>query len=305
MILDYEEYVIDIVEEYLKNSRHGTTFHSLRPLIKPSFKRAVKDSPDIYEFCDSTPQQRKILFVSNQFAPRTVLDAAEKTLQMQKRLVASLSKVILRPLHVGEYDGRSYAVFEKHIACNGRYSKKIKKLLFRASVITWLEQVAITTCSFADPEYVKKTIDALNYVLNDNNISGKSNSELRDIISDIDRGKIKYLTCLAHGDFWWGNILISNNFVNFHDFKFKIIDWGSGLVQGVPFIDLIRLLDDSRINQNAKRAILEKYALKLNILQEHINYYIYVYIGFLAQNRNEFPYERFLSLANRLLSYRM
>ncbi len=304
MILDYEEYVIDIVEEYLRSSRHGATFHSLRPLPRSGFRNLVKNGPDIYEFYDSTPKPGKLLFVSNKLAPRTVLGVAEKTFQVQKRLVPRLAEVVVCPLHVGEYDGCSYAIFEKHITCNGRYSIEIKKFLLRASVINWLEQVAITTSSLANSEYVGKFIHALSYVLNDNNIPGKDNNELENIVSDTDCGKFECRTCLTHGDFWWGNILIDNNFTNLRDFRFNVIDWGSCLIQGFPFIDLIALIDDLRIKSNAKRNILEKYALKLNIPQEHINCYIYAYIGVLGLNRNELPYERFLLRANRLLSYR-
>ncbi|MDP1702501.1 MAG: hypothetical protein Q8L53_16290 [Aestuariivirga sp.] len=309
MKLDFEEYIIDIVEScsYRLNGalRVGTT----RPIESPSFKERVADATKAFLVDGTSRENGYVLIVSNPRFPDFVNQAVSRAFDAQSVLGSSLGRAVCTPLLTGAWGGQSYAVYKRLDGYSrNKYLRRIQILSSSERIFAWLSGVFDRTKT----EY-KGAMDQERDFFNPLRILSADKS-LDDIVqkaafaleSRISRGEARTFSCLQHGDFWFGNILFYRSAASSLSpirQKFQVIDWGGSRLNGYPGIDALRF-SLSAFGQG--RVASERFCSYCDIIglsKVELSLSCVCSLGWLEANLNQFPKSRFNELASNVVRF--
>jgi len=98
---------------------------------------------------------------------------------------------------------------------------------------------------------------------------------------------------VMHGDLWLGNVMLDPSKTR----EFMIIDWGGSSVDGLPIFDLVKFAESAGLTSRALRVELSAHAERLCCSLQHTRIYLVAALGYIWQNLNQFPPERFAMMA--------
>ena len=234
--------------------------------------------------------ERKVLRISPPEFPNVVREMTHKAKMARDALGPQLGRPIPLPLQQWESEGVSCALFEEFVPISR--NKLVRWLQVRRVaplVLTWLRDVA--EIDRGPNNAVKINLEAL--------ASCPSQSVRAAALSALStmHSAARFRSAVMHGDLWTGNLLLPRS----TDREFVIIDWGGSIVDGFPIFDLVRFGEAIRLGSSAFRKELVAHARILDCELRQTRTYLLAALGHIWRNLQQFPAERFASMAARNL----
>lgn len=309
MSLNFEEFVLDIVESCAERLGNDLDMSSIHWFERPGFKDAVADSSYIF-FIDGKNREHDItLILSNKDFPETVRNACILATSIYQRLELEEQRHVVIPLLEGWYDGRSYAVFPRLEGfSNSRALRFAQKRFVKPKVAEWLANVTIQTKNYCNgpDETSRAFIEPFEYLASDIKLSLAIRKFAETYLSIDIRKKFQLFTSVHHGDFWSGNILAKRGSVpgfGFLSGEFRIIDWGTARLDGYPCIDIIRFATSLSRKTNTAGQFVHQYANATAISREEVGIYAMASLGRLGLELDQFPKPRFLAMTEWVFDF--
>jgi Phosphotransferase enzyme family len=221
---------------------------TLRSLIKPTTEARVADATTTFYIDGLARSDDCVLMVSPPDFPDVVGASAEAALSARAQLGGDLGMTVCAPILVDRWQGQSFAIYPRLQAFSqNRMVLHGQKRRAAAAILRWLSAVMDATAvkRTGAAEIEARFLRPLRQLINDDDIPERVRSSVQASLAAVEAGRVQTLTCLQHGDFWFGNIMFDRSSVpGMAPFvqRFKVIDWGSSRTDGYPGIDLVRFL---------------------------------------------------------------
>ena len=286
------------------NVRYDTA--SLSWISRPGFKGDVADAAAIFKINGENRSDDAIFIVSNPQHPDFVQAAVDKADQVRARLEPDLARPVLCPRFSGRDEGRSFAVYPvlRPISANPLLGTLQKRLL-QKSVTRWIGALCRASRRTLDraAEIDALFIRPLSYIEGQGRFSKGFREAAAQAAAAIERNEFSPVTCIQHGDFWYGNVLLNGALpLPGSRARFSVIDWGGARIDGYPFLDSLSFSQSCKRSDTAGRHILRDYAHHAGVPAEHALHYVCAGLGRLGLNRNEFPLNRYIPAAQKHFS---
>lgn len=147
MIRDFEEYIVDIVEQ--ENRIHGNKYNiaTIAPIGSQQPNERPGDSAMHLLAKGFDMRDDAVISVSNYRFPDAVSDAGERCAYIADRLPTAVAAPILRPIFMGRYGKQSYAFWPKRKALSSnRALRKIQLISINAQILDWLQRLCRASC---------------------------------------------------------------------------------------------------------------------------------------------------------------
>lgn len=272
-------------------------------LARPDFKKKVADATSVIKIGDSAGSRKFVIILSSAEYPDAVNEAVQRAAAAAANMPQRLARRVLAPIYADRVGGRSYAVYPRYFPFSkNRIVRKLEKLAIEDAVYRWLGEIAnATQTTIVDPrEIERRFIAPLDYLANETILSDGVRSAAATFLKDAARSDFTPKLIVEHGDLWLGNILSRRRspLLGGAD-DFVIIDWGASSPQGYPLYDLIRFFDSTSNDRRKLRRAILRYSVASGIAVGDLELYALAGLGRLGLNRNQFPLERYLSLAEK------
>lgn len=307
MQTNYDKYIIDIIDIASINLNVRYNIASLSWISRPNFKEQVADAALIFKIKGINGKDDAVFIVSNSDFPDFVQLAAKKAEKISTLVSAEVSSAILHPKFSGSIGKQSFSVYPMLLPISqNRLICAAQKYSIKKSVYKWIadlcisSQRSITSIDDMNEFYIKP----LSYICEESQFSDAFRKAAERTMSSIKTKQFIPICCIQHGDFWLGNILLNRDWpkVNAYGNKFSVIDWGGANINGYPFIDLLRYTTSSTRSRPALFRNLQDYSRYCSIPPDKVIDYVCAGIGWLGLNRNEFPFDRYIHLGEKLFS---
>ncbi len=231
-----------------------------------------------------------ILFVSPQAYPDAAAIQSGAMIGMAQELGEQLGRMILPIIGTGHLQNRSFLILPRCKPLKpGRLGRLFQKPMIVGKILPWLRALVLhgTDGQLADREFCI-SLDALIGMPELSDAVRDASRRSRDA---IDTGGIVVRHVPMHGDLWRNNIM-QNDAGNL-----AIIDWAGSARQGYAIYDLVRFHQSFGMARAKFAAELDWYCETLGGVDAVIAHLLGA-LGHYANRLNEFPKQRFVTLAN-------
>ncbi len=230
--------------------------------------------------------------------PHCVREAALRARSARARIDGLAGAAVLTALHLGDCDGRSFAVTRfldptRHGGIGGRW----QRWRLRGAVLHWLRDVTLRT-STALAEGDSNTYFALplEQLAAHPAVGLTVQAHARSALRDLGAGAWRPRWVLAHNDFWFGNLLHSPR-DNPAAYPFAVIDWGGSSLQGHAMYDLVCMARSMSLPHAAFQAEIRAHSNMLECEPAYALHHLTAALAHLAGNLGQWPVERFAEVA--------
>ena len=297
-----QEEIIEIAEQ--SSSRLGSRLRveSARSVEAPPPDQRVADATSAYLVDGETKDDDCVIIVSPPDFPDAVAQNASGAVIAQSLLGATLGERVGAPLLADRWRGRSYALYPRFSGfSDNRVVRRTQKLWATPAIMSWLQHSYRQTAVERGTEDIENTFLApLAVLTGDDGIPPVIRDAARAAESAVSGGRVKLVTCLAHNDFWLGNIMFERTaipgmapFVG----QFRVIDWAGCSTDGYPGFDAIRYLLSAFGRNSHRDQWMNEYCDATNLSQADISVGCFCALGRIGGNLNQFPKARFVDLA--------
>lgn len=310
MKLDYEEYVMDIVEQSSQELGNKLDVSTIRWIDRPSGKSQVQDASLAFYVDGIRRIDDAVLLISNPNYGHTVVSDIGCAREVTMRVDHEVGKHISRPIHEGTFGNQSYAFFSRLSPIS---NKKIIRVLQKRTAIKkvapWLARLAEQTRqkNYGSKDYGRLFVQPLVAITQDKDISENMKYFTNDIIKRIETEEPEFFTVAQHGDFWVGNVLFERRIlegVNPFLGDFSIIEWRGMRLDGYPFMDLVRFcLSLYNVDSPQNAMLLRKYREHLCVPKGDESVYIMLALGRLGAELDQFPKERYCAMCDTVFRF--
>jgi hypothetical protein len=269
--------------------RLGIAEPSLRLLVT---KTTVKDGTSAYLLND-----RFVVLLSPPAFPMVAEVAARRAEEARERLHPAGDAVVLTSIATGQMHGRSFSIsprcipIDKHsipFRLTGRRS-------YGKRITAWLREV-VSTAEGPTQAAAERLSENLGALLRTSalpsDLRAAATLQLRELATDSYKPRFAPM----HGDLWTGNVM------RLDPRPFVVIDWRGFLAQGFPIYDLIRSAESFRLSPQQLHSELAAHARQLDTDIEHTAVYLLAALGHIVLTLDQFPIDRFISMATRCWS---
>lgn len=250
-----------------------------------------------------TSRRSHVLILASRLEPRAMQDVADRQRRIIARLGDRTASVILTPTQLGTVDGRSFALFSyRQPLSQGRLRGRWQRWRLRRPVLAWLnDAVAETAGQATGADLQRRFLEPLWTLSQDLKLDERLREGADEAVDAAVAGRWRPFSTVAHNDLWLDNVLLAPGAVS-GGYGFVIIDWGLANPYGQPFYDLMRLAGSLRLRPASLRHAIDAHCAALACSRHDAMRYLLAGLGWLRQNLNEFPHERFVQTANRCVS---
>ena len=211
MRLDFEEYIIDIIEHV--NAARADRFlcAGIKRMAAGNAVKTVKDSPSIYLVPGILVKDDAMLKISNQEFPESVDREVQKSRVARSVLSDDLAVVVPSPIFDGRFMGRSYAIWPKYRPISDRkIIRAVQKTRLYANLFAWLRGVAEVSINrnLSAAVVDQRCRLPLEHVRENRKHSDELRSSADLALRLLGKGEWHPVGILQHTDFWLGNILL-------------------------------------------------------------------------------------------------
>ncbi len=272
-------------------------------LARPGFKKNVADATSAFAIEDADRRRQFVVLLSSPDYPDAVNGAVQRAAAAAARLPQRLARHVLTPVLADRACGRTYAVYARYYPLSSnRGVRALEKRAIENAVYGWLGEVASATqTKIVDLKDVERCFIApLDFLANESGLSAEVRAAAARVRKQATHRDFAPTMILEHGDLWLGNILFPRRSPLFGGAgDFVIIDWGASNAQGYPLIDLIRFFDSTSSDRQKLRRAIKCYNDESGIAALDPELYALAALGQLGLHRNQFPRDRYLSLAEK------
>lgn len=282
---------------------------SLRHLVKPTNEARVADASEAYYIDGVTRQDDCVLTVSAPDFPEAVEQSASSAVQASALLGGTLGGAVCVPLLIDRCEGRSFAVYPRLRAFSeNRYLRRVQTRRAGPAILDWLAESLAHTAKdrLGRLETESRFLHPLRCLIGDDDIPARVRSAAEAAVRVVEAGRIRTLTCLQHGDFWFGNILFEPHAIAWAPplpDRFRVIDWGSSRPDGYAGIDAVRFLLSSFGPGRYASAALDRYCSRAGLSVRDAAVGCLCALGRLATELNEFPKQNFVAMATSVHAF--
>ncbi len=308
--LDFEEYVIDIVEKISQDLGSVLDASTTRWVSRPAGKEHIKDATLAF-FVDGHRYRDDIaLLISNPSFTDAVADDVSRSRDVALLVGQEVGKHIVSPVCQGVYNKQTYAAFSRLSPVSSyRVARLFQKRMVSGRVVSWLESLAIETreSRSAQSEYSQYFCQPLEIICGDREMPQeiRAFADLCGVF--VSKNQPDLFTVVEHGDFWIGNVLFQRRFIpdlNPLLGEFSVIDWRGSRTDGYPCIDLVRFCSSIFRNGSSKTdSLISSYIGGLQISKFEMSIYCILSLGRLRADLDQFPKDRFYFLCERVFEF--
>ena len=263
---------------------------------------ARADAPSAFRVGDAAGRPLAVLLCSAPPFPEMVARAMDRAAQARAVLAAREAAAILEPLLQGRLEGASYALLS---FCWPLVARRPMRWLHRAilgrRVLDWLHGATCQTAASAsqaerDANFAKPLARMAEIAA----LGDDLRSDAERAIARLESGAWRPKTVLMHGDLWIGNVLLRDATSGLKGAwvdRFVIIDWPGSMLRGHAIFDLTRLTQSISTGGRALAGELVRHCQALECDPEDAAGYLLAALGHLESNLEQFPFDRFLSMA--------
>lgn len=221
--------------------------------------------------------------------------------QEARESLGPLGKAVLTPTNWGTIGGLSFAVYPYCRPLSSyRYVWIIQRAWMRPRILAWLRDAMRVTLEVPTADEVAR--DFREPLLNLAGLTALP-QELRDsaltALDRLDTGLWRPKYSFMHGDFWNANILSAPGTRGWS--RFVLIDWPGSLVRGYAILDLLSVAPSLRLKGAHLRSEVESHCRILGCEFDDARCYLLAGLGYIAQHRGNFPWDRYKVMATNLL----
>lgn len=310
MKLEFEEYIIDVVEQSSRALGGRLDISSIRWIGRPAGKDRVKDATLAFYVDGNRRVDDAVLLVSNPSFGQTVSMDIECAREVAMRVDHEVGKHISRPIHEGKFGNQTYAFFYRlSPLSNNRIVRRLQKPAAIRKVAPWLAYLAEQTKQekYESIDYDLLFIKPLIGISQDKDISKNVRHCAKDVLKRIEMERPKLFTVVQHGDFWAGNVFFERRIlenVNPLLGDFAVIDWRGMRLDGYPFMDLVRFcLSLYKVDAPQNAVMLREYGEHLCIPEDDVSVYLMLALGRLGAELDQFPKERYCAMCDTIFGF--
>ena len=210
MKYDFEEYVIDIVEEVSRNFGNVLDASTTRWVSRPAGKKRVKDATLAFFVGGHRNRNDIVLLISNPSFAYAVGDDVSRAKEVALVVGQEVGKHIVNPVCQGVFHKQTYAAFSRLSPVSSyRVPRQFQKMLISGRVVSWLGLLAKETrqSRSAQPEYSQYFCQPLETISGDREISQEARAFADRCGVFVSKYRPELFTVAEHGDFWIGNVL--------------------------------------------------------------------------------------------------
>lgn len=295
-----------LLQEMVRRQELSIQGAYILPLTLGAPEDKVDDGPLRASVVDHAGSPAGVLFLANPGAPQLSHRSAVMAATAKSLMGAKLGRVILDPLALGEFEGRSYVCWPWcRPLSQSRYLAFAQKTALAPSIVTWLAEVTRKTAQLEgnqnpDRGFVKN----LQHLTADPDFPQTMRDAAKRGIERITDGKWKPKFVFEHGDFWMGNVLWPHQkrgaLARLQPFPFTLIDWAGATSIGYPMVDLTRFAVSSGSSPRALRRQLNIHCRILGCHLEDAPYNVLASLGHLGRSLENFPRDRYLNMGATL-----
>ena len=301
-MIDYPEYIIDVVESAATRAGKEYDLKSLRWLNPTETTTAVPDHTYVMQIDGVRSADDAVLIISNENYPNVVAAAAAQIGAIDERLSPETRKRILKPLLVDQYGKQSFALYPvlEPFATN-KLIGKLQKQLLQDDICRWLANLAKETkkaCNEAEERNARFS-KPFQFLTEQEALPSDVKTASGAFGKSAEMGTHEIFNVVQHGDFWLGNIMLDRGTLPYTGIlsrNFHVIDWGGSNLDGYPFGDLVRFIMSTRRHSFAPADLIEAYAEISDVPANDIAFYCLAEMGALGLNLDNFPYDRYIKL---------
>lgn len=284
--------------ELLREAAGLDETHRLSPM---GGRGSVTDASDKWWVVErSTNRVTDVLIRSSTVTPQQMAETVERQQAVVARLGERTAAVVLEPRLTGACEGRTFAVFPyRQPIDQGKLARRWWRWRMRGPVFGWLDAVVAESAREVDDQQRQaafaKPLETLA-------ADEKLNASLRDgaeaALRRIEAGDWQPRTTVVHNDLWLANILRAPAEAS-GGYGFVVIDWGLANPAGQPFYDLLRIADSLGVSGGRLRQAVEAHCQAVGCERDDARSNLLAGLGWLRQNLNYFPHDRFVTTAHR------
>jgi hypothetical protein len=239
--------------------------------------------------------------------PRLTDHYMYKTLEAQRVLEPELGHVVVAPLSTGQVKGLSYAILPYHRPlCDGTLRWYLQRAQLSGDMFKLLQRITeLSYTPVTPPQVSKNFVKPLEHLTELEGLSTHCRTVVERALDRLENRDWQPCHILMHSDLWKGNLLLNQdvprgqkNWWN----KFVLIDWSGSMAQGYGIYDLIRLAQSMKLKPAALHKQLVAHCQSLGCEVEDARCHLVSALGYLALNLENFPFNRFVALADGCLS---
>lgn len=267
-------------------------------LSDPAFKDAVADATLKFRI-RLRDGRRGFGLVSSDGNPQLVARAVENIEIARHAVSAPVAGPILKPFATGTALGMSFAVWPEkaEFLTGNRISRFVTKKRHGRAILDWSVALCRETLTPADPETFLRD---LTQTEEDALLPAALRQDAATARTRIESGAWRPSHCIHHGDFWTGNILLPGGA---ETDPFYVIDWAGMQKDGYPFMDLLRMLQSLGASAGLRRSCLTQLRAATGSDPVDTIGYTLSAIGFIGQNLEHFPPDRYREMAGSLYAF--
>lgn len=245
-----------------------------------------------------------VALCSPPFDPEAVSQGFHRVELARRALGPDLSRHVVEPLHQGRFAGLSYAVLPFYGSLSdSRIFRRLQRMALAPRLFGWLR--AATKATMSEPAAGtsdREIVAGLESLSKIQAMPPQVRSAAETALERLGGGAWSPRRTLMHGDFWLGNVMLASSGAFRSPLeawrgRFVVIDWGTSRVDGLPFDDLIRIGHSLGASPRRLGAEIVAHVRLLGCELADARSYLAASLGILGLSLNQFPFERYVSLA--------
>ena len=294
--------IIEIAEHSSSRLGKRLRVESARSLNVLPADRRLADATSAYQINGMTKGDDCIIIVSPPEFPDAVAENTSGSAVARSMLGAVLGEMIGMPLLTDRWHGRSYALFPRLTGFSENpVVLQAQKLWATPTIMSWLQDSFRQTAIERGTKDIEHSFLApLSVLSGDDDIPPKIRDAARAAEHAVSGGQVKLVTCLAHNDFWLGNIMFERTTIpGMAPFRrqFRVIDWAGCSIDGYPGFDAIRYLLSAYSRNSRRDRWFNAYCDATNLSRTDIATGCLCALGRIGGNLNQFPKAQFVELS--------
>ncbi|MBD1910590.1 MULTISPECIES: phosphotransferase [unclassified Leptolyngbya] len=282
-------------EQLVEALAHETplAFQNVEPFRR---KSALADGSQKFLLRNQEGKPVAVAHWASPYAPHSVREAIARVNSAKQAVGASLAPHILGPVGHGNVQGSSFGVFQyQYPLSENKFFWPVQRAQITPHLLQFLQEVArVTQVPVPTSEIETKFAAPLQHLSLMEEVPGEIRTAAAQALCRLERGLWAPRYVLMHGDFWKGNVLLTQK--QPPEPKFVLIDWAGSKVQGYAIFDLIRMAASFKVKP---KRLGENVAAHCQILGCDIRdakSYLLAAGGHFALNLGCFPLERFVCM---------